>query len=191
MAVGLKKLVELPNLRARREAAGLSMRELHELSGVGVSTIHALEKSERGAHRSTAARLARALGTTVGVLAGTEREASVEGIGSEGPAGMSFGRSGLGFVVARHLADELARAAAEREAKETGRTLAEVLEEYEREYEAGFAPVLASSSLSATEAVERVRSQAYAPVGLPFEETELLAPGEGVADQFLAEKRDY
>ena len=52
-------------LRELREEQGFSQYSLAEESGVGRSTIAALEAGERGAHPSTMRALARALGVTV------------------------------------------------------------------------------------------------------------------------------
>jgi transcriptional regulator with XRE-family HTH domain len=52
-------------LRELREELGFSQYGLAEESGVGRSTIAALEAGERGAHPSTMRALARALGVTV------------------------------------------------------------------------------------------------------------------------------
>jgi transcriptional regulator with XRE-family HTH domain len=52
-------------LRELREERGYSQHGLAEESGVGRSTIAALEAGERGAHPSTVHALARALGVTV------------------------------------------------------------------------------------------------------------------------------
>src|SRR3712207_330100 len=52
-------------LRELREERGFSQYGLAEESGVGRSTIAALEAGERGAHPSTMRALARALGVTV------------------------------------------------------------------------------------------------------------------------------
>ncbi len=55
-------------LRELREEQGFSQYDLAEESGVGRSTIAALEMGERGAHPSTMRALARALGVTVADL---------------------------------------------------------------------------------------------------------------------------
>src|SRR4028119_388992 len=52
-------------LRELREERGFSQHGLAEQSGVGRSTIAALEAGERGAHPNTVHALARALGVTV------------------------------------------------------------------------------------------------------------------------------
>ena len=52
-------------LRELREERGFSQYELAEQSGVGRSTIAALETGERGAHPSTTRSLARALRVTI------------------------------------------------------------------------------------------------------------------------------
>ena len=52
-------------LRELREERGFSQYSLAQQSGVGRSTIAALETGERGAHPSTTRSLARALGVTV------------------------------------------------------------------------------------------------------------------------------
>jgi transcriptional regulator with XRE-family HTH domain len=52
-------------LRELREERGLSQHGLAEESGVGRSTIAALEAGQRGAHPTTVHALARALGVTV------------------------------------------------------------------------------------------------------------------------------
>ncbi len=52
-------------LRELREERGFSQHGLAERSGVGRSTIAALEAGERGAHPNTVHALARALGVTV------------------------------------------------------------------------------------------------------------------------------
>ncbi len=52
-------------LRELREERGFSQCSLAEASGVGRSTIAALEAGERGAHPTTVHALARALGVTV------------------------------------------------------------------------------------------------------------------------------
>jgi transcriptional regulator with XRE-family HTH domain len=52
-------------LRGLREQRGFSQYDLAQQSGVGRSTIAALETGERGAHPSTTRALARALGVTV------------------------------------------------------------------------------------------------------------------------------
>jgi transcriptional regulator with XRE-family HTH domain len=52
-------------LRELREERGFSQHGLAEVSGVGRSTIAALEAGERGAHPTTVHALARALGVTV------------------------------------------------------------------------------------------------------------------------------
>lgn len=58
-------------LRELREERGFSQGSLAEESGVGRSTIAALEAGERGAHPTTVHALARALGVTVPDLYGT------------------------------------------------------------------------------------------------------------------------
>ena len=58
-------------LRELREERGFSQGGLAEESGVGRSTIAALEAGERGAHPATVHALARALGVTVPDLYGT------------------------------------------------------------------------------------------------------------------------
>jgi transcriptional regulator with XRE-family HTH domain len=58
-------------LRELREVRGFSQGGLAEESGVGRSTIAALEAGERGAHPTTVHALARALGVTVPDLYGT------------------------------------------------------------------------------------------------------------------------
>src|SRR5215218_6111357 len=55
-------------LRELREERGFSQYGLAEESGIGRSTIAALEAGERGAHPSTMRALARALGVTVPAL---------------------------------------------------------------------------------------------------------------------------
>src|SRR3712207_3675782 len=52
-------------LRELREERGFSQHGLAEESGVGRSTIAALEAGQRGAHPTTVHALARALGVTV------------------------------------------------------------------------------------------------------------------------------
>src|SRR5215216_5284000 len=56
---------KLLRLRELREERGFSQYDLAQESGVGRSTIAALETGERGAHPSTTRALARALGVTV------------------------------------------------------------------------------------------------------------------------------
>ncbi len=56
---------KLLRLRELREERGFSQYALAQESGVGRSTIAALETGERGAHPSTMRALARALGVTV------------------------------------------------------------------------------------------------------------------------------
>jgi transcriptional regulator with XRE-family HTH domain len=56
---------KLVRLRELREERGFSQYSLAEESGVGRSTIAALEAGERGAHPTTVHALARALGVTV------------------------------------------------------------------------------------------------------------------------------
>src|SRR5919112_1452585 len=58
-------------LRELREERGFSQHSLAEESGVGRSTIAALEAGERGAHPNTVHALARALGVSVPDLYGT------------------------------------------------------------------------------------------------------------------------
>ena len=58
-------------LRELREERGFSQHGLAEESGVGRSTIAALEAGQRGAHPTTVHALARALGVTVPDLYGT------------------------------------------------------------------------------------------------------------------------
>jgi len=59
---------KLIRLRELREERGFSQYGLAEESGIGRSTIAALEAGERGAHPSTMRALARALGVTVPAL---------------------------------------------------------------------------------------------------------------------------
>ena len=56
---------KLLRLRELREERGFSQRSLAQESGVGRSTIAALEAGERGAHPNTVHALARTLGVTV------------------------------------------------------------------------------------------------------------------------------
>ena len=61
-----KRVPRIPiKLRELREERGFSQWGLAEESGVGRSTIAALEAGERGAHPATVHALARALGVTV------------------------------------------------------------------------------------------------------------------------------
>ena len=52
------------NLRARREAAGISQVELARRSGVDLSHINKIENARRDPTTSMLLRLARAIGTT-------------------------------------------------------------------------------------------------------------------------------
>lgn len=75
MATGTKKLLRLEGLRRARKAAELSLRDLEERTAargqrVYSSTISDLENEKRGANRSTAERLAGALGVPVGMITG-------------------------------------------------------------------------------------------------------------------------
>lgn len=54
-----------PNLRAAREAQGLTQEQLAEKSGVGQPVISAIERSVRGGRDATQASLARALNRPV------------------------------------------------------------------------------------------------------------------------------
>lgn len=58
----------VPKLRALRERAALSQRDLAERSGVGKATILKLERGRQRAYPGTIQRLAEALGTTPGDL---------------------------------------------------------------------------------------------------------------------------
>lgn len=169
MAVGLKKLVGLSKLREVRLSHGLSQGELHERSGVAVSTIHALETGERGAHKSTAEKLARALETPLAALTGKAREDSVDSIGSGNriPRSSSAGRGVIGFLLARDVAQEAAVAEAQRESAATGQPVEQVLADCERVYERVYASVLVRSEMSLQEQLERVRSHAHEPIGGP------------------------
>ena len=61
------------NLRKRREAAGLSRWELAKISDVSPQTISDIELKATNPRVDIAARLARALGTTVDDLMGSKR----------------------------------------------------------------------------------------------------------------------
>ena len=69
---GKRKIPPLRNVRRLREAAGLSLRTLEELSGVAYRVIFALEHGERDPRLGTLRRLARALGVSVGDLVDEE-----------------------------------------------------------------------------------------------------------------------
>jgi transcriptional regulator with XRE-family HTH domain len=73
-------------LRDLREERGFSQYSLAQESGVGRSTIAALETGERGAHPSTMRALARALGVTVPDL---YRDRITPPPSQDGPAGMA------------------------------------------------------------------------------------------------------
>lgn len=62
--------IGLPNLKAERHRAGLSLRELEGRSGVKYTTISELENGHRGAQGRTVRRLAEALGVTTAELVG-------------------------------------------------------------------------------------------------------------------------
>jgi DNA-binding XRE family transcriptional regulator len=66
----LKRSVPLPGLRAARQRAALTQRELGELAGASKGTIWELEVGRRGAYPRTVRRLARALETEVADLVG-------------------------------------------------------------------------------------------------------------------------
>jgi transcriptional regulator with XRE-family HTH domain len=58
--------------RELRDRAGLSQEALARKVGVGVKAVYMWERGQRTPGLKTAARLADALGVTVGVLAGSE-----------------------------------------------------------------------------------------------------------------------
>lgn len=202
---GTKKLVEMPVLRELRKRLGFTQRELRERTGVGMSTINALENGKRGVHESTAEKLARGLGVPVEVLTG-EKGFPIETAGfrlEANPVGGALpapnrigGRStgaGVGFVAARELADQAARAEARLQAEAEGRTILEVLLEYESEYRRGIGSVLSWSAASLETALARAEGSPYAPVGIPFIEKERLAGASPVSAALEGDKRhrDY
>jgi DNA-binding XRE family transcriptional regulator len=68
VAGDLKRSVPLPGLRAARQRAALTQRELGTLAGASKGTIWELEVGRRGAYPRTVRRLAEALGTKVADL---------------------------------------------------------------------------------------------------------------------------
>jgi transcriptional regulator with XRE-family HTH domain len=64
------KGIMLPNLKRERHRAGLTLRELEDLSGVPNSRISLLENGRSGAQGRTVRRLAEALGVTPKDLVG-------------------------------------------------------------------------------------------------------------------------
>ena len=64
------KGIMLPNLKRERHRAGLTLRELEDLSGVPNSRISLLENGRSGAQGRTVRRLAEALGVTPADLVG-------------------------------------------------------------------------------------------------------------------------
>ncbi len=170
-AAGRGKGILLPGLRGAREEAGRTIRELEAESGVARSTIHALEKGERGAQGRTIKALAQALGVSARRLT-TGRED--ERASREGAATL------LALAVDR-LADA------------TGHGQAETLEGLRRDYEREHGSVLTVAGLPLEEALSRVKDASREPVGVPAGEAEEFPPGEGVSDLLLTDKRrrDY
>ena len=70
---------KLLRLRELREERGSSPQDLAQQSGVGRSTIAALETGERGAHPPLRARLRRRLGNGSGPLQGPNHPAAIAG----------------------------------------------------------------------------------------------------------------
>ena len=62
--------IPLANLRRERQRAGLTLRELAEISGVKYTTISELENGRRGAQGRTVRKLAEALGVSTRDLVG-------------------------------------------------------------------------------------------------------------------------
>jgi DNA-binding XRE family transcriptional regulator len=65
VAGDLNRSVRLPGLRAARQRAAPTQRELGELAGVGRGTVFELEVGRRGAYPRTVRRLTKALATEV------------------------------------------------------------------------------------------------------------------------------
>lgn len=199
-----KKLIPLPNLRRVREDTGLSMRTLHEISGASISTIHGLETSGRGAHRSTARKLAEALNVGVSVLAGREvdmGETRVPRLVASGPprdtaregkirtrsGGSVPYRSGLDEVLV-HL--ESAHRAARKVAEAEGRSEEEVLAEVERHRRSlERAALLRGRMRPLSEALESARAgELTKPEGTPEEDAPELERGETLAESVIEDR---
>ena len=65
---GTNRSMPLPGLRAARQRAGLTQRELARLAGVGKGTVSELEVGRRGCYPRTIRKLAEALGAKVADL---------------------------------------------------------------------------------------------------------------------------
>ncbi len=210
-----KKVIPLPHLKRVREEVGLSMRELHEVSGASISTIHGLETSGRGAHRKTALRLAEALGVDVSVLAGEEVDMSEprgrgvrgrvtrgRGVLASGPPrdaarGQEVGamlvgtapyRSGMEEVLV-HL--DAAHHAARKVAEAEGRSEEEVLEEAERQRRSlSRAALLRARMRPLSEALELARTGGLPKPGrTPEEHAPELGRGETLAESVIEDRR--
>ncbi len=70
-----QKVLDLPNLRAVRERAGMTRKELEEIVGISRFRLHLVEEGERRVKARTARKIAAALGTMVEGLS----EGSCEG----------------------------------------------------------------------------------------------------------------
>ncbi len=68
-------MLDLPNLRAVRERAGMTRKELEEIVGISRFRLHLVEEGERRVKARTARKIAAALGTMVEGLS----EGSCEG----------------------------------------------------------------------------------------------------------------
>ena len=68
VAGDLKRSIPLPGLRAARQRAALTQRELGTLAGVAKGTVFELEVGRRGAYPRTVRRLAKALQTEISKL---------------------------------------------------------------------------------------------------------------------------
>jgi transcriptional regulator with XRE-family HTH domain len=61
-------VIEPEEVKARREARGLSRKELAEQAGISHATVAAMERGERKVRISTAVRILRPLGVERGVI---------------------------------------------------------------------------------------------------------------------------